>query len=302
MTDRTAAEQAAEALRSASEVIDAMVIQFRMRDQSPPEPQLIMAGKIVLPVIAEALAALTAESASIGGVAAERVNAELVVRVSPDREALARELVERWSDNDVFNEDVNLDKIVRDITAVALRLPAQAEVEEMACRLDQEAYLDKHNAAGNKSWLASAAAMLRRLSSPSPAVGEWRPIDNELSRFLDGVTGVVEANSYEVLCLWKEARDRKETWIDCPAGFHETIGHLAGMPVCVTLRTATVKDRKLLFIDGASQVVDHRMIDKWLNNVCPQSARSSKQHVNRIDAMNFHNVFRSPAPTQETKP
>lgn len=43
------------ALVSASEVIDAMVIQFRNRDQQPPEPQLIHAGKIVLAAIAAAL-------------------------------------------------------------------------------------------------------------------------------------------------------------------------------------------------------------------------------------------------------
>lgn len=124
--------------------------------------------------------------------------------------------------------------------------------------------------------------------------------DSEMTDFLHGVVGVVEANSFEHLCLWQEYRSRV-AWSDRMSGFGEIIGHLADMPVCISLRTSTVDGHKLLFVDATSQVVDWRMVDAWLDKMMPQSARRDNGSVNRVNAMNFHNVFPRRVPTGDNR-
>lgn len=118
-------------------------------------------------------------------------------------------------------------------------------------------------------------------------------LDAEMTEFLNGVVGVVEANSYERLCLWKEyTEELKKRWKDNRSGFSEVIGYLADMPVCISLFTSEVDGHKILFIDATSQVIDHRMIDKWLIETMPKSAfKDDGRFVNKTDAMNFHNIF-----------
>jgi hypothetical protein len=114
----------------------------------------------------------------------------------------------------------------------------------------------------------------------------------ELSDFLSGVVGVVDANSFEALCLWKEyTEELGKPWIERSDGLMECVGELSGMPVNLSLTTAIVDGRKLLFIDAISQVVDNRLIDKWLVETMPVSAMKAPGHINRTNAMNFHNVF-----------
>jgi hypothetical protein len=115
--------------------------------------------------------------------------------------------------------------------------------------------------------------------------------DPNLTEFLAGTVGVVEANSFEVMCLWKEHKTRG-TWVEHPLGMGCTVGHFGDMPVHVSLRTAEVDGHKILFIDPTSQVVDHRMVRDWLRSEMPKSAKcTATGAVNKVDAMNFHNVF-----------
>lgn len=116
--------------------------------------------------------------------------------------------------------------------------------------------------------------------------------DEEIVKFLEGVVGVVEANSYETLCLWKEETgERKTSWIDDTRGILEVIGHIGDLPVCISLRTATVDGHKILFVDPTSRVVDHEMVQLWLEKNLPKSAFEGN-YINRADAMNFYNVIK----------
>lgn len=121
------------------------------------------------------------------------------------------------------------------------------------------------------------------------------PADAEMTKFLQGVVGVVEANTYEQHMLWHENRchGQPKTWVSNTFGLRAVIGDLADMPVCISLLTAEVEDHKLLFVYATSQVVDYRMVDKWLEDTLPKSAFREDGRVNRVDAMNFHNVFRA---------
>lgn len=118
--------------------------------------------------------------------------------------------------------------------------------------------------------------------------------DREITDFLAGVVGVVEANSYEHHMLWSENEQREKPlpWKQNNCGLGETVGHIGKMPVFVSLFTAEVDGHKLLFIFPTSQVIDHRMIEKWLKRTLPRTAFCEGGYVNKTDAMNFHNVFR----------
>lgn len=116
-----------------------------------------------------------------------------------------------------------------------------------------------------------------------------------MEEFLDGVIGVVDANSYEQHSLWRECHENRHmTWEQNLSGLGQTVGKIDDMPVHISLLTAVVKGHKLLFIHPTSQVVDHRMIDAWLKDNLPLTAfrdRDPRKWINRVDAMNFSNVF-----------
>jgi hypothetical protein len=52
-----------------------------------------------------------------------------------------------------------------------------------------------------------------------------------------------------------------------------------------------VKGHKILFIDATSQLVDWAMIEEWIKSNVPLTAFRSNGYVNKVDAMNFHNIF-----------
>ena len=117
--------------------------------------------------------------------------------------------------------------------------------------------------------------------------------DEQMAEFLSGVVGVVEATSFEKHMLWAE-NGRKpvpRTWQENLSGLGETVGTVGSLPVCVSLSTALVDGRKLLFVDAVSRVVDHEMVDDWLRATLPRCAFREDGYLNRVDATNFHNVF-----------
>lgn len=92
--------------------------------------------------------------------------------------------------------------------------------------------------------------------------------------------GIIEATSFECLCLYKE---HEKDWIQDNGGIVIQVGELDNMPVNISIFWNTVNGAYLLFWEAISQVVDHRMIDKWFGKNLP--------NIKRVDAMNFSNVF-----------
>lgn len=126
--------------------------------------------------------------------------------------------------------------------------------------------------------------------------------DEQMVNYLDGIIGVVEANSYEQHMLWVEYSEegskyggrqdaRRFPWQSTGSGYGETIGHFGDMPIHVSLMTATVDGHLILMLDATSQVVHHEMIRQWLDKNMPESARQKDGRVNVVDAQNFHNIF-----------
>ena len=114
---------------------------------------------------------------------------------------------------------------------------------------------------------------------------------DEVKAYLDGVIGVVEANSFESMCLWMQAKDSARSWISTGHGYGPMIGRINNLPVCLSILTANVDGHKIVFIDATSEVSDWKLIDAWLQKNLPQSAMHEDGRVNKTDAMNFSNVF-----------
>lgn len=114
--------------------------------------------------------------------------------------------------------------------------------------------------------------------------------DREMTFFLDGVTGAIEATSCEQHSLWERYTEYGVEWKQHNVGLLETVGTLADMPVCISLHTTQIGGDKILFYHATSQVVDQRMINKWLEENLPTTARREDGALNKTDATNSHIV------------
>ena len=128
-------------------------------------------------------------------------------------------------------------------------------------------------------------------------------MSDELKKMLEGVVGVVEATNYEHLCLWRtHHQELGEQWEAANWAIGVTVGKIGKMPICVSMKTDVVRGVKVLFIEPTSQVVDWRKIEDWLKQNLPSSAFKDAEYVNKVDAMNFSNVFTKYAPVTKIEP
>lgn len=124
-------------------------------------------------------------------------------------------------------------------------------------------------------------------------VGEFNiqkfPVDmsdnKELAKLVEGSTAAVEATSCEYMSIWERVTTTsKLTWESDGMGLLCTIGKLGDRPVCVSIRSAVVDGKKIIFYHATSIVVDHDMVRNWIDLVM-----SNPKHS---DATNFWNVLR----------
>jgi hypothetical protein len=106
---------------------------------------------------------------------------------------------------------------------------------------------------------------------------------------------IVEATSEEVFGLWcrhapesdyvsRISKKRRE-WREQSAGFWREIGRVLDRPICVSVQFATVDGRRIAFVEGCSELVDHKMIRGWID------AEKRDAAVPVVNAANFHNAF-----------
>jgi len=100
-------------------------------------------------------------------------------------------------------------------------------------------------------------------------------------RFKDTIY-LVEANSCEMLYLWKEFNTQFYWEQDC-SGKIIQIGELDNRPVNIEISWSKINGYRVAFWDACSQVVDYKMIEDWFLDNLPG--------VHRTDAMNFHQVI-----------
>jgi hypothetical protein len=134
--------------------------------------------------------------------------------------------------------------------------------------------------------------------------------DNEMKKFLAGVRGVCEANSYEKHGLWcdyaqealdskcvADARERiRYSWVSDSSGLMQQVGTFGGMPVVISMFKSKVNGYWILFYYACSMVTHSDMVRKWLEENLPVTAfedNDPRGRMNREDATNFCNVLHS---------
>ena len=116
------------------------------------------------------------------------------------------------------------------------------------------------------------------------------------SNLLQETKFVVEADSFAQLTLWREyAKDstRKTdlntlTWEQINPGSMRTIGFIKKKPVSIELTWARINGHIIMFYNACSQMVDHKMVEDWLDQNCNPIYDHGRQA--RTDAMNFHAI------------
>ena len=121
-------------------------------------------------------------------------------------------------------------------------------------------------------------------------------------KYLDGVVGVVEADSYASHMLWREYAKQAEKfslndgskrydWQATSSGYCVNVGSIGGREIWISVLTHTVGGHKLLFWYVTSPVADYDKCEDWLIANLPPTAFRSDGFINQSDPMNFSNVF-----------
>jgi hypothetical protein len=131
--------------------------------------------------------------------------------------------------------------------------------------------------------------------------------DEEMIKFLEGVTGAVDADSYAQHSLWERYAEqakkffdtkggRRFEWDSSRSGLLTCVGSYDGRECWISLSTVKIDGHKILFYYASGTFVDHDMVEEWLKANLPDTARRSDGYLNKTDATNFHIVW----PKQET--
>lgn len=122
------------------------------------------------------------------------------------------------------------------------------------------------------------------------------PLKFDIKTYLEDVVASVEATSFEQYKLWQEmvALYGSDYFVSTNFGYLSTVGYINDRPICISLNTAIVNGKKILFWYATSQVVDYIQIEKWLLKNLPKSAfrgDDSGDYIISTDPMNFSNIL-----------
>lgn len=118
----------------------------------------------------------------------------------------------------------------------------------------------------------------------------------EHKELFDNVVFLVEASSYERLTFWKDHFHAPHkgmpvirTWEQESRGQMVYLGKIDKRPMYVQIWWDVLNGKRIIFYEGCSQVVDHKMIEDWLKHFTLNTIRwDNGRRWARCDAMNFH--------------
>lgn len=125
---------------------------------------------------------------------------------------------------------------------------------------------------------------------------------DELRRFFEGCTGVVEASREERHSIWVKGQLEEKSLYSGPPvlldlfGLGTTVAYTILGPIFVTFNKGTIAGDTILFYEATSITVDHRVVRTWLEAHLPDSCfrvdMEPRQQLNHSDATNYTNVLR----------
>lgn len=128
------------------------------------------------------------------------------------------------------------------------------------------------------------------MSQPVEVAALVNTASDQILEFCEGAIGVLEANSFETMCLWERAQNAGRNWKSAGMGYGAVVGQLDGRDVFISITSAVMYDQKFIIIDPTSVVVDWKLIDEWLVLNMPASVMKDGR-LNKTNAMNCHNLF-----------
>jgi hypothetical protein len=118
--------------------------------------------------------------------------------------------------------------------------------------------------------------------------------DPQLEKNLKACEFFIEGDSFSQHSIWREYVDQRKLIRDDEWEQHIgnclEIGQLDDRPVCVSLMWVTIKGILVCFYHGTSQVVDHKMIEKFFERYA-QPTWDNGSRLAFTDAMNFHHAW-----------
>ena len=110
------------------------------------------------------------------------------------------------------------------------------------------------------------------------------PFQKTDAEYFQDVVHLQEATHQEQFMFWKvyfEDANRDligiKSWRQ-GAGVLVHIGELAGAPVNIVLSWDFLNEKKVIFYEAVSQVVDYRMVEAWLKHFAPNISKSSSSN------------------------
>lgn len=100
----------------------------------------------------------------------------------------------------------------------------------------------------------------------------------------NAITGIVETSGCDTLFMYKLYLKEYDDMSGTRGGPVVTVGTIGDRPICIALNVVVICGKRLMFYDPTSQLVDHAMIEEYLDKTWPG--------VSRTDAMNVHNLVR----------
>ena len=98
---------------------------------------------------------------------------------------------------------------------------------------------------------------------------------------------LVEANSNEILCLYKDSLENGSEWLADNAGLMIKVGEVNDMPVNISVNWNTIDGLNVLFWHPISRMVDYKMIEEWFERNCDPKYCNGERRA-KTDAQNFH--------------
>ena len=121
-------------------------------------------------------------------------------------------------------------------------------------------------------------------------------------RYFQDVFFLVEATSEEKYLLWEKygpslrAKASIEGpsvfWKDESAGYMIHVGNIADRPIMVHISYATLNGKKVMFYEGVSELVDHKMIHDWVHYHSHHIRRDNGHRWAQCNTANFNHCLR----------
>lgn len=106
-------------------------------------------------------------------------------------------------------------------------------------------------------------------------------IKENIQKFFENTYGLIEATDFERFALWKEYHG-PIAWDTIPTGIITQIGTLDNRPICISLFSAVINNRKIVFWHATSQIVDYYQIENWLDLAAPAARKTDANNATTV--------------------